>query len=198
MRNFIFGFLFLFLVLNCQVDIKQIPPSKQDSVSSIAKYPNQVYIGKFDIITYDRLGFVNGWKPVFIEYLKSARIFSKVSVPDNSSKITPDDYALDITITPKYSDTYNYWWTWPAIYPMVAYWPVQIRETSYKVQCEYTLYKGAKLIATNTILEEADLTVEIYGFFRTGNVEKMIESTNLQVMDRTLRDIEGKLLSTQN
>lgn len=198
MRNYFVSLLFLLFFVSCQVDIRQIPPSKQDTVQSIAKYPNQIFIGKFDIITSDRLGFVKGWKPVFIEYLKSARMFNKVSIPDENSKITADDYAIDVTITPRYSDNYNYWWTWPAIYPMVAYWPVQIREHSYKVQFEYSLYKGSKLITSNTLQEEAEYTVEIYGFFRTANIEKMIESTNLLVMDKAIRDLEGKLQASQN
>ncbi|MCW7462599.1 LBF_2127 family putative lipoprotein [Leptospira limi] len=198
MRNYFVSLLILVFLISCQVDIRQIPPSKQDSTLSIAKYPNQVYIGKFDIITHDRLGFVNSWRTVFIEYLRSARMFQKVSMPDVNSKMTSEDYAIDVTITPLYSNTYNYWWTWPAIYPLTFYWPVQIRDHNYKVHLEYSLYKGSKLIASNTVTEEAETTIEIYGFFRTANVEKMIETTNLMVMEKALRHLEGNLQTNQN
>ncbi|PJZ37178.1 hypothetical protein CH354_08745 [Leptospira levettii] len=198
MRNYFVSLLFLLIFVSCQVDIRQVPPSKQDSVSSIAKYPNQLYIGKFDIITHDRMRFVNSWRTVFIDHLKSARIFQKVSIPDLNSKITSEDYTIDVTITPLYSNTYNYWWTWPAIYPLTFYWPVQIRDHFYKVQLDYNLYQGSKLIAKNTITEEAETTIEIYGFFRTANVEKMIETTNLMVMEKSFRYLEGNLQAIQN
>ncbi|PJZ85989.1 LBF_2127 family putative lipoprotein [Leptospira harrisiae] len=190
-------FLFLsFSFLSCQVDIRQIPPIKQDSELLISKYPNQLFIGKFDIITYDRILFVNRWKSVFIDHLKSTRLFSKVSAPNDTTKITSDDFILDVTIHPKYSDTYNYWWTWPAIYPLVGYWPIQIRETNYKVQIDYNLYKGTQIYASNTLVEEAELTVEIYGFYRTANIEKMIETSNLLVVEKCFKDIESKLQSS--
>lgn len=197
MRSLILVLCLFVSFLSCQVDIKQIPPAKQDSQILISKFPNQVFIGKFDIITPDRLSFVAGWKSVFIDYLKSTRLFSKVSAPNESTKMATDDFILDVTILPKYSDSYNYWWTWPAIYPLVGYWPIQIRETNYKVQIEYSLYKGTQVYASNTIAEEAEMTVEIYGFYRTANIEKMIETTNLLVLDKTLKDIESKLQNSQ-
>lgn len=189
----IYFFLVFFSFLSCQVEIRQVPAPREYSVSKVSKISTPIHIGKFEIYSADRKDYLRTWRVSFLSYIKSNRIFSEAYDITQGKEIGADDYILDIFINPKFDDTYDYWWTWPAIYPMVGYWPVQIRKAKYDVYINYTISKGNKEITKGSVMESGRDEVTFYGFYRTSSMERMIEVTNLMAMEKCIREIESAL-----
>ena len=53
-----------------------------------------------------------------------------------------DIYILDIEIYPRIDDNFNWLVGWPAVYPFVGWWPLQIRKGDYEIEIKYFLYKN--------------------------------------------------------
>lgn len=193
MRLHILLFLGITLLFSCQIDIRQVPAPREFGIPKVTKVKDPVFIGRFDIYSADRMDYVRIWRASFLSYIKSNRIFSDAFDASKEKAIEPNAYILDISISPKLNDTYNYWITWPAIYPMSGYWPLQIRKAKYDVYINYTLFKGTQIVAQGKVEETGSEDVTFYGFYRTSSFERMIEVTNLMVMEKCIKDIESAL-----
>ncbi len=103
---------------------------------------------------------------------------------------------MDIDIKPSIEEGYNWWWTWPALYPLPIYWPLQIRRVQYEISIFYSIFDvNNKEIINNKFIKKEESEVEVYGFFNIGIFEQMIERVNLEVMEEcavTLKKIVEK------
>ncbi|MBE7412072.1 MAG: hypothetical protein L6Q54_05550 [Leptospiraceae bacterium] len=178
-------YIFLLICLNqCTIDIKQVPAIRASN-SPISKIDKVLFFGKFDIYTADRELFIKAWKYSFESIVKSHRIFKNVeSLPEDFANLPTDYFIIDIDIRPKLESEYNWWWTWPAIYPFTAYWPFQKRTGKYSLEIEYKIFnQDGEEELTGKIIRNSEHTVDLYGFFRTWGIEKMIETVNLEAME---------------
>jgi hypothetical protein len=176
-------------VSTCIVDIKQIPSPSDLNNSSLTILNKPIYLGKFEVFTANRLEYTKAWKYTFKANLKNNRVFSDVKEFFNNETPDADTYILDVEIIPDYKDRYNYWVTWPAIYPVPLYWPIQMRTANYSVVINYSIFQSNKIIFQSSIVESDSYTINLYGFFRTSDFEKMIETTNVKAIDKCSKEI---------
>ncbi|MDI7219233.1 hypothetical protein QMN07_17205 [Leptospira santarosai] len=179
----------IFLMGACSVDIKQVPPIQNEIYSEQTNAVRSVYIRKFDFILADRDLYLKSWKVVFRNMLRlndlSLRVFDVEKDPIEVST----QKVLDIEMRPTYDDSFVWWATWPAVYPLVGYWPFQIRETNYQVELRVSILRNNSLIHHRTIVKKNHHKVVYYGFFRTNEIEKMIETTNREAMEECAKEI---------
>jgi len=179
---------------NCSVDTRQIPPPREIKSYGLTLLKKPIYLGKFEVFTSDRVLYVKAWQFTFKSILINNRIFSDVREFEKEEKPEDGAYVIDIEVTPEYKEDYNYWLTWPAIYPMPAYWPLQVRTGNYSVNISYNIYQNNNIIIQSSIVEEDSYKINLYGFFRTQDFEKMIETTNLKALDKCSKDILKNLM----
>ncbi|MCB1180046.1 MAG: hypothetical protein KDK36_20880 [Leptospiraceae bacterium] len=187
--------LILTLIINCSVDIYQIPVVRK-STNPIFKIDKSLYIGKFDIYLADRKYYTDAWKASFQSVLKSQRIFKNVlNLPVKKEELEEKYYILDLDIYPSFKDNYNWWVTWPAIYPMLGYWPFQLREGVYKVEIVFSIYdENQKLILKDSILVKDEAEILFYGFYKSTEIEDMIEEVNLKGMEKCAQKIKDIII----
>lgn len=184
--------IFFIIFLKCVVDLKQIPVMREAN-SPVYKLDKVLFIGKIDIYMADRELITQAWKFSFASIIKSHRIFKNVEpLPNDLSKLPTDYLIIDLDIIPKFENEYNWWWTWPAIYPMTGYWPIQKRTGKYNLEILYkiTNHKGEEL-KKGKISKNSEQNIMFYGFFRIHEIEKMIEIANLEAMEECARTLNA-------
>ncbi|MCW7463797.1 LBF_2127 family putative lipoprotein [Leptospira limi] len=184
-----------FLFVSCAIDIKQVPQPRE-SENTIYPIINQaVYIGKFEVYTSDSVNYTKAWKYTFKSILKNNRVSNQVLDVSNDRIVNEevDKYLFDIEVYPNLESNFNMWKTWPAIWPMTGYWPLQVRNVTYEVKLLCKMSVNGIEKANTELIENAKKTVEIYGFYRTSEIESMIEVANLKVMDRCAKEILSHL-----
>jgi hypothetical protein len=184
---------FMIFIINCTVDVRQIPEPRTIIESPNPITDKAIYLGKLEVFTADSKEYTKAWRYTLKSFLINNRISNRVKDLNNLENLSDSDYIIDIEIYPKHKDEYNYWWTWPAIYPLSGYWPAQIRTHFYQVMIQYKLYKGKNLIFEGEVIEKEEETITMYGFYRTAQIEKMIEKTNMMVLDKCAKEISVKL-----
>jgi hypothetical protein len=180
-------------ISQCKVDIRQIPAGRDLADVKSNSVNGTILIGKFEVFTADRIEFLRAWQYSFKSSLRNNRVFSEIKNLSDSETVNPDSLILDVEIYPRFNDTYNYWWTWPAIYPFVGYWPIQKRTGNYDVTINYQISKNKNILVQSSITETKSMEIEIYGFYRTSEFESMIEQTNLLILDKCAKEILAKL-----
>ena len=183
--------LIVALTIGCAVDVRQVPaPRIGESPVSVDQRP--LYLGTFDAYTSERGYLAEAWRASLMSVIRSHRVFQKVVPLPKESEAMPAEYLiLDMEVRPKLNDSYNWWATWPAVYPMIAYWPIQIRTGQYAVELKYRIIdQDRQEVVSDLLKQEAETTVYFYGFFRPGAIEKMIEAANLEAMEACAKKIK--------
>ena len=110
--------LFILLLLSCSVDIKQIPDIRSSAPNVINKFNAPLYIGKFDIISHENFNFIKEYRQSFETIVNDSKLFKFTKSLDGLREIEDEYYLTDIVITPGYKDKFNWFVTWPAIWPI--------------------------------------------------------------------------------
>lgn len=186
----IFGIQFF---LSCAIDIRQVPPIRSLQKESLIQEKEPIFLRKFDIYLGDREIFLQAWKASFKHSLKNNHSYLEIFDSTEDSITNKNLLILDIEIYPKLKDEYNWWLTWPAAYPLSGWWPLQIRNADYEVEIRYVLYKNNKVLKQENRVKFGSHTVFFYGFFRTIDIEKMIELTNLGIIDECAKAIASSI-----
>ncbi len=174
---------------HCKVDIRQIPPPREYNELKTSVFNAPIYIGKFEVFKSNSLQETKAWKATLKSVIKNNRAFSEIK---DGEEFQPDSYILDVEISPDYKEEYNYWWTWPAIYPFPGYWPVQIRKAEYTVRIATTISRSNKILFQSKLEQSGQENIYIYEFYRTSEIEEMVENTNLVILERWIKDILSK------
>ncbi|MCT8335920.1 hypothetical protein NUH30_19695, partial [Leptospira sp. 85282-16] len=157
MKNIIKSNLKILIILliscNCSVDIRQVPEPRTLIDSTVFWTQKNLYIGKFEVYTSDSIEYTKAWRHIFKSFLINNRISKNVKDLNGETLVNNDDYILDIEIYPKLNDEFNYWWTWPAIYPLTGYWPIQIRIYNYETIIKFKIIKNQNIIHDSEIKE---------------------------------------------
>jgi len=109
---------------------------------------------------------------ILLRYINNARYFKETH---GSWERKPEEgrfLSLKATISPKEEHKFNWLVTWPAIWPMPFYWPVQVKNGSVSValRCEFYDDLGEH-ITTLSSEKSAKYSIPIYGFFKTKKAE---------------------------
>jgi|GEM_PF-2744382 len=181
-------FLFALCLLHCAADVRQVPlrrpfPAPQPG-------GRVLYIGIFDIISSEREEMVAPMKESFRSFLQSERYFADVRDMMNDAGVAArDDVVIDIRIGMQLDESYNWWYTWPGVYPFPAYWPFQGRQARYRTEMDVQVNGlSEQPIRFMCSRSNAD-SVVFYGFFRVGWIESIISQTNLEIFDECSRRI---------
>ncbi len=107
----------------------------------------------------------------------------------DAKNLQTDHYKIEVIA--KDFGKYNWLFTWPAVYPMTLYWPIQpysgIVAVQFKIDFQRNDYQ-----TSHTIRNEKHHGVVIYGFFRKGEVENKVIPLYYSGLDQ-LRDFVLKV-----
>ncbi|MBU1172880.1 MAG: caspase family protein [Proteobacteria bacterium] len=115
-------------------------------------------------------------EPIMIRYIYNKNFFNNVLSSDNNNREgNPDALRMKVVVRPKENHTFDWRFTWPAVYPMPFYWPVQYKKgtVAVELQCEVFDNNGSLITQLDTSHSEDYLT-KIYGFFRTADAESKL------------------------
>ncbi|WP_295003611.1 caspase family protein [Sulfurimonas sp.] len=147
------------------------------------------FISKFEVDdTYLDDSGVSALKLSLEETLKSSGMYSAVQYNYKKSNKNTGVDEYQFVIKPSYTRDFNWLISWPGVYPMPAYWPLQQYHSDISSSVEMiALIGGKKMTKTFTANKEVD--VRFYGFFRTSIVEKSLQ----QVIRKNLKDFKSYL-----
>ncbi|TGK82222.1 hypothetical protein EHQ24_13220 [Leptospira noumeaensis] len=191
MKPFVYNLLFL-LFIHCSVDLRQVPPPSPNGYLNRYQTNLPLVIGKFEIVSADRGVYTDAWRMAFKGQLTSSGIFPDV-VSTIDPKTTTNFYTIDVEMKTHYEDKYNWWYTWPALYPFTGIWPLQHREAEYNVEFRYKLYKNKSIVKEETISKTGKANESIYGFYKVRNFHRMIEETNLEAVRTCIQNLSESL-----
>lgn len=191
MRPFVSCILVLFF-FQCSVDLRQVPPPSPNGNTNRAKTNLPLVIGKFEILSADRGVYTDAWRTAFKGHLTSSGLFSNV-VTELDPNITSDFYTIDVEMKTYYADKYNWWYTWPVLWPLTGIWPIQYREAEYTVDFKYKLFKNKSLLKEETITKKGEAHEFLYGLYKVRNFHRMIEETNLEAVASCIKNLSDSL-----
>lgn len=191
MKQYIIFIGILFLV-QCATDLRQVPPPTINGNPDRTKTNLNLVIGKFEILSADRGVYTDAWRRALKGHLQSAALFANV-LNELEPESTKEFYTIDIEMKTTYQDKYNWWYSWPAIYPLIAIWPIQYRDGDYSVEFQYKLYLNKNLVKEETIIKKGSANEFLYGFYKVRNFQRMIEETNLEAVNTCIKSIETSL-----
>ena len=189
--------ILVFAFSGCAVKLTSFPESQE--VSKVEPSTNlKLYVGSVNVrglptaISDDEREQI---KEVFISHIDKAHFFKSVQNLSMKSKTDKGDYIIvDADFTPRDEGGYNWWATFPAVYPMPAYWPLQIREGKVSVDIACTVYKEKEDYKINLSSNKSeDYKVKFYGFFKT----KAIEDKLRKCYEDVMQDIVAQIVSDQ-
>lgn len=178
-------------LLSCAIDVRQVP-APRSSEAPVSLNEKTLYLGNIDVYAPERDHLADAWRATLASVVRSHRVFRNVQfLPKTKDDLAEPYLTLDMEVRPKLEDGYNWWVTWPAVYPMSGYWPVQIRTATYNVELRYrVLDEKRQEILKDTITHRAEKTVYFYGFYRATTFEGMIETANLEAMEACAKQLE--------
>lgn len=186
----------LLALLSCTIDVRQVPaPRNSEAPAPLSE--RALYLGNIDVFSAERDHLADAWRATFASVIRSHRVFRTVQLlPKTKDDLVEPYLTLDMEVRPKLEDGYNWWVTWPAVYPMTAYWPVQIRTAKYTVELMYRVVdENGQEILKETVTHESEKRIYFYGFFRASSFEGMIETANLEAMEACAKKLEAQFSS---
>ncbi|MGE8720709.1 LBF_2127 family putative lipoprotein [Leptospira terpstrae] len=184
--------IILFSLIHCSVDLRQVPPPSPNGNLNRPLSNLPLVIGKFEILSADRGVYTDAWRMAFKGHLTSSGLFSTVAT-ELDSKLISDFYTIDVEMKTLYNDKYNWWFTFPAVYPFTGIWPIQYRIAEYSVDFKYKLYKNKTLIKEEEISKTGKADEFLYGFYKVRNFQRMIEETNLEAVNTCIKNLSESL-----
>ncbi|MCT8333813.1 hypothetical protein NUH30_09025 [Leptospira sp. 85282-16] len=190
--RFLTYFIPFLLLIHCSVDLRQVPPPSPNGNMSRPQTNLPLVIGKFEILSADRGVYTDAWRMAFKGHLTSSGIFQTVFT-ELDPKTTSDYYTIDVEMKTDFQDKYNWWYTWPALWPLTGIWPIQFREAVYTVDFKYKLYKNKVLFKEETISKNGSTSEFLYGLYKVRNFHRMIEETNLEAVRTCIQNLSVSL-----
>lgn len=192
MKDILILTLFTPFLINCAIDIRQLPSPKEINQTLQDKNRKTLNIGEFKILNDDLIEIESAWRYIFISFLNDdISIKNKYTITENNQN--NDAFKIDIRIKPILIEKRNYWWSLPIIYPATLIWPIHLRKLEYNISVEYSISKNGIVIITETFDINNEETIFFYGLTRTFVFEEFIENTNKKVLDKCVAKISLQL-----
>ncbi len=105
--------------------------------------------------------------------LLNSNRFSRVRFRE-SPGLHPAGHTTDFEFKIRAEEDGNFDWriSWPAVYPMTLYWPLQMKSGKVKVTLEADAYRGSQKVFSKAFSAEREYAITFYGFFRTSPIER--------------------------
>ena len=110
--------------------------------------------------------------------------FDQVYLYDAPPKRNATEHRVfvDVSLEPNYKSEFDWFVTWPAIYPMSCYWPIQHKKGVMHVKAITRLYDEKGDISKLEVKASKPFDIYIYGFVRTGPMEVSLQTAYQKVL----------------
>ncbi len=187
MKHFIAGILFVLICAwGCSANLmlthmrvdRSIRPSKTGTIAVIASL--NYWSGNQGVFSTDDENKTLRMKEAIANLFYNTGLFDDVVYSAGAAKnlIQEKNKKLlffDIVIFTTEIGSFNWWITWPAVYPMPAYWPIQKKTGTVSVNIEITASDAEHTIGTVNSYGSERYSITFYGFFRTSIIERAAE-----------------------
>lgn len=109
--------------------------------------------------------------------------FEKVQLKRESSNQQEYSVYFDINVVPKDNGQTNWLISWPAVYPLVLYWPLQQKRGKAEVVLNVKVITPDKPLQEFSIKKETPYSIKLYSFFRTGPIEEALQKSYYDAID---------------
>lgn len=171
---------------SCAVNVRQVPdpPVARNPAPYCAR---TLYLGRFEVRGGHERDYAQNMKRSLAYFIAARRGFVvKGELRDTAAELPTNYYVLDVDASLGYDDSYNWWLTWPAAYPLSGYWPLQVRTGKIEVVLSgQVVDQSGRSLLKFERKRAAERTVYFYGFFRTGGFEDEMRS----VTEQAFRDV---------
>lgn len=117
--------------------------------------------------------------------------FQDVLLGQKPANPTVEVAYYDFTVTPEDNGRINWWAAWPAVYPLVCYWPFQPRSGTAKVHFQVQVTGGPDRGSAFEISATKNYKILMYGFFRMQPIENAVH----QCYEECLAELTAKVAS---
>lgn len=189
MKNILILTILIIGLSSCLIDIRQLPSPKK--IDEIAEHKDRktLIIRNFKVLNNDLIEIENAWKYVFISYLQYDAFLNKNYIITDTTDSYKDTITIDILIKPYFSETRNYWWSIPIIYPISLIWPIHYRKIDYSVSVEFAIQKNEQKPVTEIFDINELQEIYFYGLTRTFIFEEFIEDINYKALTKCVSKI---------
>lgn len=181
-------FLFSFSLINCKIDIRQLPFPKKITNYETHNDRKNVYVRNFIISNPDLKEIESAWQYTFVTFLQEDILLAKKFNINKDNLIEKDSISIDVKIKPTLIEKRNHWWSLPFLFPFSLVWPIQFREINYIIEVEYTIENNDSVHSETFTLSDT-LTIYFYGLTRTEVYEDFIQKTNKRVIEKCVSKI---------
>jgi hypothetical protein len=116
--------------------------------------------------------------------LENTAVFKEVHLEKNKVKYPRGTIFFDIKMNAKEVGKFNWWITWPAVYPMCAYWPLQMKSGQVVVDLNAKVFDVNGKVTSIHVSHSIKYDITFYGFFRTSPIKKAAEITYLKLLEK--------------
>ena len=188
--SFLFS-LFIICTSCAKVNLISLPPLPPESHIQ-TKRDFTLYLDLIEFRGLDKKYYYQETEELLLRYIDNARYFKKVF--SSSTVQRPNDgncISMKAIITPQEEHTFDWRISWPAIYPMPLYWPLQSKmgSVSVKLRCDFYDNNGKHIITLNSSYGE-EYSVRFYGFFLSGDAKKKL----MKCYEKVFEQISFKMI----
>jgi hypothetical protein len=119
------------------------------------------------------------FKTIFISHIAKSHYFKSVQDRSRANPSPGSRYVvMDAEVSPREEGEFNWSVSWPAVYPMPFYWPVQSKHGTVSVSIESAFFdqNGTRILDLRGE-KTNDYKITFYGFFRTKPAEDQLRQS---------------------
>jgi TolB-like protein len=114
----------------------------------------------------------------------------------NESRKQDHDVFFEVTVIPRDNGRTKWAISWPAVYPMCLYWPLQQKEGYAEVLLNIKVITPDKPVQEFSIKKDTFYDIRFYSFFRTGPIEDALQKSYYDAIEDLSRYIRDMSLAT--
>jgi TolB-like protein len=99
------------------------------------------------------------------------------------------DIFFEVAVIPVDNGKIKWGISWPAVYPMPLYWPLQQKEGFAEVLLSVKVRTALDQINEFSIRKETPYYIHLYGFFRTGPIEDALQKSYYEAIDELTQKV---------
>ena len=116
--------------------------------------------------------------------------FKEVQLKSESSDQDYDVF-FEITVIPAENGRTKWGISWPAVYPMPLYWPLQQKEGYTEVLLNVKVITSDDAVKEFSIKKEAAYFIRFYSFFRTRPIEDALQKSYYEALDELTQKVRN-------